>query len=216
MVTSVDGATAVDGASGALGGEGDKLVFRAARSVADTIVVGAGTAIAESYGPPVLPEELIAARVADGQDALPRIVVVSNSLGSITRNPESLAIPLFSTEGFRPTVVTAASTPQDRVSMLQEVADVVVVGESEVDLPAMFARLRSEGTNHALLEGGPTLNGHMIAAGLVDEVLLTFAPALVAGPSNRFAHGPGGQAHSLRLERVLEGDSHLFLRYVGS
>ena len=52
MIASADGATAVDGVSGPLGGAGDKAVFATMREQADVVLVGAGTARAEHYGPP--------------------------------------------------------------------------------------------------------------------------------------------------------------------
>src|SRR5436309_584925 len=52
MITTADGATAIDGRSGGLGGRADKQVFAALRSVADVILVGAGTVRVENYGPP--------------------------------------------------------------------------------------------------------------------------------------------------------------------
>ena len=55
MVATVDGATAVDGRSGGLGGPADKGVFGAIRAVADVILVGAGTVRAERYGSPRTP-----------------------------------------------------------------------------------------------------------------------------------------------------------------
>ncbi len=55
MIASVDGATTVAGLSGGLGGAGDKALFRALRSLADVVLVGAGTVRAEGYGPPRLP-----------------------------------------------------------------------------------------------------------------------------------------------------------------
>ncbi len=219
MVTSVDGATAVDGLSGALGGEGDKAVFRAVRALADAIVVGAGTAVAENYGPPILTDELIAIRVANGQARLPRIVVVSNSLQAFF-GPDSAAADgapvqrLFHAEGFRPTVITSGRARADRIEALREVADVVTIGDDVVNLAAMFAQLRAEEVHTALVEGGPTFNGHLVAGDLVDEMALTFAPALVAGPSGRLAMGDAEAVRPMRLQRILEADDHLFLRYV--
>ncbi len=55
MIASVDGATSVDGVSGALGGGADHRVFFALRSVADVVLVAAGTMRAEDYGPAELP-----------------------------------------------------------------------------------------------------------------------------------------------------------------
>jgi hypothetical protein len=52
MVASLDGATVVDGQSGALSNPTDGAVLQALRSAADVILVGAGTVRAEGYGAP--------------------------------------------------------------------------------------------------------------------------------------------------------------------
>ena len=65
-----------------------------------------------------------------------------------------------------------------------------------------------------LLEGGPTFNGAMVDAGLVDELCLTISPHLVGGPSPRIVNRSTTQIPAeLQLERVLEHDGALFLRY---
>src|SRR5687768_3511645 len=51
MVASLDGAITIEERSGGLGGEGDRAMFFALRHIADVILVGAGTARAEDYGP---------------------------------------------------------------------------------------------------------------------------------------------------------------------
>ena len=52
MVSTVDGsATGAAGDSGSINNDADGRVFRVLRDLADVIVVGAGTAKAESYGP---------------------------------------------------------------------------------------------------------------------------------------------------------------------
>ena len=51
MVSSVDGAATLEGTSGALGGDGDRMAFRRLREWADVVLVGAGTIRAEDYGP---------------------------------------------------------------------------------------------------------------------------------------------------------------------
>src|SRR3954463_14477039 len=59
MIASADGGTAVAGRSGGLGGTADHRVFRALRSLADVVLVGAGTARAEQYGPSDRPVAVI-------------------------------------------------------------------------------------------------------------------------------------------------------------
>ena len=52
MVASIDGSTVVSGASGELSSANDSAVMLRLRSLADVIIVGAGTVRAEGYGPP--------------------------------------------------------------------------------------------------------------------------------------------------------------------
>jgi riboflavin biosynthesis pyrimidine reductase len=66
-----------------------------------------------------------------------------------------------------------------------------------------------------LCEGGPRTAGQLVAADLVDELCLTVAPALLAGPAPRLAQDPvASPARPLSLARVLTEDGFLFLRYV--
>jgi riboflavin biosynthesis pyrimidine reductase len=66
MVASVDGAASLQGRSGALGGPADKALFATLRSLADVVLVGAGTMRAEEYGPARLSDEARARRRAWG------------------------------------------------------------------------------------------------------------------------------------------------------
>ena len=65
-----------------------------------------------------------------------------------------------------------------------------------------------------MAEGGPSINGQLIAHDLVDELALTLSPALVAGTSSRVAHGALTSFKRLSLVHVLEEDGSLFFRYV--
>ncbi len=210
MVASADGATAVDGRSGALGGAADRAAFTAIRAVADVILVAAGTARAEGYGPPRTPPELQAARQARGQAAKPRIALVTRSVDL------DFDAELFADPASRCLVIAPDDAPADRLSAAAQVADVVTAGRGGVDLPAAVAHLRSLGATVVLAEGGPSLLGQLAAADLVDELCLTLSPTLVAGDSARIVHGanlPDGIA-PLHVERVLEQDGFLLLRYL--
>ena len=139
MVTSVDGATTVGGRSGKLSGPVDRRVFRALRGCADMILVGAGTVRAEDYRPPRTPEDTIATkRSIDGQDARPRLVVVSASLDL---DPEA---PLFADRESTdppPIVATVTTAPAERRARLEPVAEVMACGETCVDLTGLLAVL---------------------------------------------------------------------------
>ncbi|MCL9665169.1 bifunctional diaminohydroxyphosphoribosylaminopyrimidine deaminase/5-amino-6-(5-phosphoribosylamino)uracil reductase RibD [Curtobacterium albidum] len=50
------------------------------------------------------------------------------------------------------------------------------------DLAASLRTLRDHGVHSVLVEGGPTVASALIAAGLVDELLVYLAPVLLGGP----------------------------------
>ena len=126
-----------------------------------------------------------------------------------------LADPFFTEAEERPLVITVDDAPAERLAATREVAEVILAGSGHVDLGRALVQLHALGARTVLVEGGPTLNGQLVAADLVDEVCLTLSPTLVGGGSLRLAvgEGPGGFT-PLRLDRVLADGDHLFLRYV--
>ena len=216
VVTSVDGATMVDGRSAGLGGPADRQVFRALRGSVDMILVGAGTVRAEGYRSPRSPEESVATRrAADGYAPRPRLVVVSASL-----DLEPTA-PLFADRDPTdppPIVATVTSAPPDRMAGLEPVAEVLACGWNRVDLTGLLALLHDVGARTVLCEGGSNLNHQMFAAGLVDELCVSVSPRLtggVGGAGGSLLTGPPLSATTrLRLDRVLTEDGFLFCRYL--
>ncbi len=208
FVSSIDGAAELDGRSGALGGSADRRIFRTLRWLADVVLVGAGTVVAEDYGPVVVPPERRERRIAAGQSAIPPVAVVSASL---RLDPSAR---LFAAQA-RPLVLTCEAAPTDRRKVLAEVADVLVCGERTVD-PAMALRALGErGLARVLCEGGPALHTDLADANLLDELCVTLAP-LLAGPDHlRIVRGQRWHAPlEMTLGHVLEEDGNLFLRYL--
>lgn len=83
-----------------------------------------------------------------------------------------------------PTVVAvSAAAPKDRVAALQEKGvSVVVAGKEKVDLPLLMDILYREfSVRKLIIEGGPTLNWHMLHHHLVDEIRLIHLPFIVGG-----------------------------------
>ena len=64
-------------------------------------------------------------------------------------------------------------------------------------------------------EGGPTLLRELLAEGLVDDLVLTLAPLLVAGTGARSLHGAGARpaGATWRCATSLRSGDHLFLHY---
>jgi riboflavin biosynthesis pyrimidine reductase len=191
MIASVDGATTVAGVSGGLGGSADHDLFMLLRSLADVVLVAAGTARAEGYGPSRVP-----------------VAVVTRSC---RLNWEA---PFFTSPIARPTVVTVAAAPPAALARAAEVAEVVVAGDRDVDLAVALDALGGRGHRAVLAEGGPILNAQLAAAGLLDELCLSLSPRLVGGAAKRILDGlPVPGPAPLRLCSVCEQDGFLFLRY---
>ena len=164
MIASLDGTTAVDGVSGGLGNPNDVAVLGAMRSHADVILVGAGTARSEGYGPPKKPGQRIAVATNSGQVDLDSALFASGA--GLLLAPDS------------------AEIDESRVQVIR-------AGDTALDLPAAIAALDRAlpDVHHINAEGGPRLNGTVLDADLADEISLTISPHLVGGPGDRLTVG---------------------------
>jgi riboflavin biosynthesis pyrimidine reductase len=208
MIVSVDGGTSWNGVSGALGGPADKALFATLRSLADVILVASGTMRAEQYGPVVMPGAVQRERRARGQQPVPAIAVVSSSCRF------DWSSPFFTAATTRPYVVTVASADAASREQAADVAEVVIAGDDTVDLTRAVIELGARGATNILAEGGPTLNGELALAGLLDELCVTLAPLLASGDAKRLIAGSAlTQLAALQLRSICEADEYLFLRY---
>lgn len=209
MATTLDGATALQGRSRGIGGTADRIAFHALRSAADVILVGAGTARAEDYGPVVVPAGHVATRTTAGRSAPARLAVITAS-GSLDPGAR-----MFSDATQRPIVYTIPETAAKLRVTLGDVAEVVVAGSSGVDPLAVVADLAARAVRCVVCEGGPHLNSDLIAAGVVDEWCWTIAPMLVGGDSNRASVGAWSPVpRAFRLDRLITDGRDLLARYV--
>lgn len=83
-----------------------------------------------------------------------------------------------------PTVIAVSEqAPPDRVAEIRKTgARVVCAGEEKVDLPLLMEILyRDFHIRKLIVEGGPTLNWHMLHHRLVDEIRLIHLPFIVGG-----------------------------------
>jgi riboflavin biosynthesis pyrimidine reductase len=207
MISSVDGAIAVRGRSGMLGGPADRRVFEALRSLADVILVGAAPARSEAYGPARMSPAARDQRVGRGQSPVPPIAVVTRSAQL------DWSSPFFTAAEARPIVLTSSDANAEELSRATAVADVIKAGEDRVDLRKAVAQLEARGYASVLVEGGPGINAQIVHEEVLDELCLTFAPKLVAGMGPRILAGEELRIPlDLRLVHLLEEDGYLFSR----
>ncbi len=207
FVSSVDGSVTLDGRSGPLGDAADRRMLGLLRVACDALLVGAGTVRVEGYGPLALPERLRRLRRAQGRADDPVLVLVTRRLALDPGHP------LFAEAPHRPIVVTTEETARGARERFAPVADVLGLGDDEVDLAAAVAELVKRGLPHILSEGGPHLFGSLLAADLVDELCLTLAPKIVGPGAGRIVDGPASPVRQLALAKVLTAGDELLLRY---
>ncbi len=204
FVSSLDGAaTDASGVSGGFGGDDDSTIFHVWRSLADVIVVGAGTARAEGYGP-VQPNEIHQDIRRDlGLAPLPPIAIVSGRLDI----PETLIVP-------GQILITSANSDPARRVELAGTMDVIVAGSQAIDWPEALRQLAKRNLLRIQCEGGPRLHGDLIAADVVDELCVNFAAVLAGGPAPRIAHGPHALARKMKLVDTIARDGLLATRWI--
>lgn len=189
FVATLDGAAHdTSGVTASLGGETDTELFAHLRSIADVILVGAGTARVERYRP---------------TSSAP-LAVVSRQLDI----PERLQTPGV-------LVVTTTDAPAERVRELTAAGvEVMAHGGVTVDWPAALAAFAARGWFKINCEGGPSLHGELVSNGLVDDLCLTIAPVLAAGDAPRIAHSRLPVAESMQLAHAVPVGDVLFTRWV--
>jgi riboflavin biosynthesis pyrimidine reductase len=209
MVASADGAVTLAGRSGGLSGPADKMIFTVLRSLADLVLVGAGTARAEHYRPVQRDEIWLQLRPASAP--LPPVAVVTGTV-DLTGCEKLLTVPPGPSQTI---VITTAAAPADRKAALTGRARVIEAGEYAVDLTAAVKELVDLGYPSILTEGGPTLLGELVAAGLLDELCLTTSPLLAAGPEGRIVSGPPA-TQGLSLGHALVDGDFLLCKYLSA
>ncbi len=242
MASTADGRATLEGRSGPIGNRADKELFLALRTAVDAVLVGAGTARTERYRQLVKAESQRRLRRERGLAAEPLACIVSAGLAL---SPES--VPLLGEPDARVVILTpsaagvlpgadasgaaapsAQATPGGHATAPQQdppaelaapVEYVRTAHEGQLDLRAALAELHTRwGVRTVMCEGGPHLNGALLAAGAVDELFLTLAPKLGGGSdpqaSLRIVCGPElDPPVELELREALESEGCLLLRY---
>ena len=197
FVESVDGVVALPrapGESGNLvsgGSQADHFLMGLLRSCADAVLIGAGTLRAA-------PRDLWSA-----DSIFPEAAELYARVG-----------------GLRPPLYVVSRSGQigqggPRASGLGPQEMTVLTGE--LSPQAIVDRIRADGHQRILCEGGPGLFTELVAAGVVDEIFLTLSPRLFGrfGADGRKALTDGRDlgGKPLQLRSVRRAGSHLFLRY---
>ncbi len=173
---SLDGRLALaNGASRWITGTEARTDGHAWRRRAGAVLSGIGTVLADD---PRLDVRLVPT------ERQPARVIVDSAL----RLPP--AARLLAPPG-RVIVATCVAASDARAGALAAAgAEVVTLGSGRVDLARLLELLAETGINELHVEAGATLNGALLGAGLVDELLVYQAPRLLGGGPALADFGP--------------------------
>lgn len=207
MIGSADGRATVDGRAGGLGSQADRALLRALREASDAMLVGSATLVEERYATLLDPEQR-ERRAAAGLPPEPLLATISRGL-----ERRLFDVPLFGEPGARLLVCTES---EDALPAAAADVRALRLEPGGLTARACLEHLRVEhGARVVAAEGGPTLLRELLAEGLVDDLVLTIAPKLVAGCGPSIVRGAVfDPPFALSLRAVLRGEDHLFLHYV--
>ena len=190
MVASIDGSTVFDGSSGGLSNPTDVAVLLQHRSLAQEILVGAGTANTEGYGPP-----------SGGQ----RVGVVSGA-GNVDFDAD-----LFTSgAGFVITAERSTFPIPDGIDVLRAGTHAVDVAGALRQLPHLVDDCRI-----VQAEGGPSLNGALATADVIDEMNVTTSSATVGGNGPRLTTGATATVQRFDVAQLAVDDlSFVYTRWL--
>lgn len=191
---SLDGKIATIAGDTRFSGPEDLVRIHQIRAEVDAIMVGVNTVLKD--------DPLLTNRSGRGKTPL-RVIV-----DSLARTPVSSRV--VKTQELAPTLISVTSVaPPSRVESLRSAGvKVFTAGEGPgVDLNSLLERLREDGVEKLLLEGGGNLNWSMLSQGLVDEISVAIAPTVVGGvEATSFVGGTGyskvDDAPKLKLKKI--------------
>lgn len=173
IAASLDGRTALaNGTSKWITGEAARRDVQHWRARSCAVLTGTGTVLADD--PQLNVREI-------ETDRQPLRVVVDSEL----RTPPQARI----LQHGRTLIYTACSDAAKHQALRTCGAEVAVLAgtDGKVELPAVLRDLAQRGVNEVLVEAGRTLNGALLQAGLVDELVLYLAPQLLGDAARGLA-----------------------------
>ncbi|MCW4032310.1 MAG: 2,5-diamino-6-(ribosylamino)-4(3H)-pyrimidinone 5'-phosphate reductase [Candidatus Bathyarchaeota archaeon] len=173
------------------------------RSEVDAIVIGVNTIITNN--------PLLTVRAVKGKNPS-RIVFDSEARTPLNSN-------IFSSEA-KTIVFTSQKASPDRIESIKKLgADVLICGDSKVDIKSALGKIHEMGLKRILVEGGGKIRWSFFKIGAVDEIFLYLSPIVIGGSDTpTFADGLGFESFEdgtrFKLKEFEKIDDVLFLRYL--
>ena len=185
VAATLDGRTSLEnGVSQWITGEAARADGHAWRRRASAVLTGIGTVLADDPRLDVRLVPSVHQPVRVVVDSRLRLPVNARLLGAPGRVIVASAVP----DAGRMAALRSAG-----VEVINLPRDIATGLATAVDLPALLTALAERGVNELHVEAGPRLNAGLLAAGLVDELLVYLAPSIV-GPGQGMVSWPALRA----------------------
>ena len=172
---SLDGrVTAADGSSRWITGTAARRDAHDLRADSQAVVVGSGTALTD--------QPSLTARLGSSPVERQPTRVLLDGRGRVPASG-----PLFETDLAPTIVLTTDAAPAAAVDAWRAAGakvEVLPAGRPGVDLEAALSWLGDDGVLQAMVEGGPTVHGSLVRAGLADRIV-SYVAGVVLGPGGR-------------------------------
>jgi diaminohydroxyphosphoribosylaminopyrimidine deaminase / 5-amino-6-(5-phosphoribosylamino)uracil reductase len=178
FAATLDGrSAAADGTSRWITSPESRAQVHALRSTVDAVIAGVETVLAD--------DAQLTVRPGPDHETLILELFGRPAVETATDSRINGGVPLRVVVDSRGRVPAGARVLDDAAeTWVATVADVGAGADGRVDLDALCRRLYERGIRAALLEGGPTLAGAFLRAGLIDEVVAYIAPKLLGAGRN--------------------------------
>jgi 2,5-diamino-6-(ribosylamino)-4(3H)-pyrimidinone 5'-phosphate reductase len=171
----------------------------------DGILIGKNTVLQD--------DPLLTVRHTHGKNP---IRIILDSKGNISSKSK-----ILQTSKKIPTIIAVSKIiTQSNLERLRKFpVDIIVAGESSVNVKLLLKKLLDKKISTILVEGGGITNWEFIRQNLFDELIVTLSPFLVGGNNAiSFVQGSGfdkiSKSPNLQLKSAKKLQNHLVLNYV--
>jgi 2,5-diamino-6-(ribosylamino)-4(3H)-pyrimidinone 5'-phosphate reductase len=201
---TLDGKIASKTGDSELSSKQDKIRIHKLRSKVDAILVGSNTVKKDN--------PLLTVRYAKGKNP---IRIILDSKGNISSKSK-----IVSTSKKIPTIlaVSKKATKKNIVKLKKHSIEVIVAGETRINIKHLLKKLSKKKIKTILVEGGGNVNWTFIKEGLVDEIIITVSPYLLGGINAiSLVEGDGfskiQQSSKLKLKKINRLGNEVILHY---
>ncbi len=202
---SIDGKIATKTGDSKLSSKQDSIRLHKLRSKVDAILVGKNTV--------AIDDPLLTVRHTKGKNP---IRIVLDSKGTLSDKSKILQ----TSDKIKTIIVVSKKITKSNNNKLSKFpVELIVTGESSVNIKSLLRKLSAKKIKTILVEGGGTINWEFIKQNIFDELIVTLSPFLIGGNNAiSLVEGQGfdkiSKSPNLRLKSVKRLKNHLVLHYV--